>query len=750
MAEVYNLFYQGDFCNVAGDDVFVKFYRKMDSGSPVPTPIDIVFGTNEPVRVDFKEDGERKLQPIYGSAATIIIKAIGDFELKEMYSEDERTWKCIISGAFNWQGWVQPDGCYEPYGSKPYDVTVRCTDALGTLKTVPFLKDDNTKYTGYETDRQVLFNVLAKTGLSLPIGHAVNTFESTMTTTFDPLAQTFANTLGYLDVDGIPISCYDVLKAIMERWSCVLRQVDGMWQMVNVLEKSRGDVNMWVYNADNTLGTTVDIGNEITAGGDNRIFSPSDHNIGLAKGYKASLAYYKYGYPSNELVNSDFNDATPPALPNHWVTSGVVTASSASVIDPVTGLATTNKYLIITNSPNDDSFVISDTPVLVRAGDQLNVTILTRCDDITGVLYGENRKIYIDTVLQTEDGWYFTEDSGWQTRPDTYRIIKRARDVVNTDLTLQFAIAPRNIDYTLIIGLRAWEDDGDSLETKFDNVELSPTNPVEITKPPVGVYHRQTQGAALTFRPDPILLLHSDDANPVRNSRLSIGTAFPVTPPVSWNRGGIPGENQSLLFIVANSELRMHKRTYQIFEAQFTRNDPDDTTRLDPNTIVNIDLLNGKFLMLSGTFNLKSMNHVLRLAEIITDDANYYNEIREDYGTEKGKDGISIGSPSGVTPPPVNNGTGENAAFVQPEIIPFDWDIAPVTEIDMTINGRNIFGKYPNVEIWNVIDDDNESLYPGQYAVNRVLTSDVLTEINFPDLDMEFAPSQKGYFKLSK
>lgn len=757
MANVYRVIYTGEFCDKAGDTILLEFSRPLPEGGPIPTPIELILGgeSSNPFTVEYSSEGSDenyKLNPIQASSATIVLKAIGDFELSEMYTEDEREWHVKASGAENWQGWVIPDGCYEPYASKPYDVSIKCTDAIGTLKDVPFLKPDKTKYRGYEQDRNLVFDILAKTGLSLDIGHAVNTFEATMFTSLSPLAQTYPNTAVFLDDNNIPLSCYDVLKSILQRWSCVLRQVDGMWQIVNILEKSRGVVNMWVFNADNTIGTARNIGNTVTVGGLNRIFSPANANNGFAKAFAASTAYYKYGYPSNDLLNPNFDDAITPALPDHWVSQDGAVAHSEVVTDPVTSAATNNHYLVITSCPNDGSFIVNDTPVVIRSGEQVQVSFVFRCDDLPGGM-SANDKLYLALQLRADDGWHFTDNKGWVSYGAAYRKMYRAKDVDATDVSIDFSIPDRGKDYALDIGLRLLtdQDSSDQYTTKFDEVKLAPQNETVLSKPPVGVYNRQTQKASLTYRPDPILLLNSDDPNLLRNSRLSIGAPSPVQTPTTWRRMGEFSENATLMHIVANSELRLHQRAYRVFEADFVKVQPFEPDRIDPNTLVTIDLLSGVYLFLSGSYNYKSGIHTLRLAEVLTAEPDYYEVLVEDYGSEKDKEGTSVGSPSGVTLPPVSGGGGStDTQYIEPEIIPFDWSVTPVTEIDMTIGGRSIFGKYPKIEIWNTIDADNEVLYPGQYQMKRVLDAGMLEKIEFPDLDMEFAASQTGYFKLSK
>lgn len=86
------------------------------------------------------------------------------------------------------------------------------------------------------------------------------------------------------------------------------------------------------------------------------------------------------------------------------------------------------------------------------------------------------------------------------------------------------------------------------------------------------------------------------------------------------------------------------------------------------------------------------------------------------------------------------------------EIIPFDFNVAPVSSIDMTINNREDFGNNPHLEIWVTDLDSNgtgtEYLYPPPYTVLKQKSNGQLASIDLPDLNFDFTPTKKGYILL--
>lgn len=640
MAVALHTLYKGEFCDKSGETIFIEFKRlHEDNGQPV-VPIQLIFAghDDQPLVISYKEDGDYKITPINGSEVTVNIKATQNsgFELSDMYTENERDWLIVISGAWNHSAWLIPDSCSEPYNSKPYDVTIRATDALGTLKDTPFLDANGSRYNGFYSDVAVLREIFLKTGLPLDIGIAVNTFESQMNTAICPLSQTFINTARFLDADNNPFSCEEVLRSILQRWSARLHQFNGKWQIVNTLELSSGSpIVMWNFDYLGVTKTSSTIGNSSVAGGRDKPLIPVDATNSITKAFKSSTAYYQYGYPTNELVNGDFNDwASPMVLPNHWVAQGGAVASTGT-----SAQRPDDHFLIITSSAGNGRRVINDTEVQVRATESVEI----RFDVISnGGNASPSDRLYMSILLQTDDGRWYTE-TGWKTSFAYYVIVRDAGDWLN-QTSVNFTIPAQEVDYGIVFGLKALgRANGVQIETQFNNAQVKPSVNSGQTKPPLGIFTRLTLLSAQTYVPDPILLLHGDEFNAQRTSQIKINN---TSIPVYWTRLNT-SEQKTLLQLVAETELRQHQRPYKIFEGTF-----EGLGNIDINTVLSVELLSGLYIFMSGDFDLKRGNHKLRLAETITGAISPYTEqTAQDYGSIKGNKGVAVGLPEGVSVP---------------------------------------------------------------------------------------------------
>jgi len=664
MADVYNIIYQGEFCtNTDGTNNIISFSKRMSDADPVPDIIEIIFSghEDEPVIIEYQDKGDYKLERVNGCGCTVNIKAISNFELSSLYTSDEREWKVEVVGFQKFSGWLIPDSCAEPYQSKPYDVSVQATDAIGTLEDIPFAYDDGVKYSGFKTDIEIINICLNKTGLGLPLAIGVNTFENSMDTGICPLEQTYRNTARYIDEDGNPFDCLTVLNTILTHWSARLHQFNGKWQIVNVMELTVGAVNAWDFLSDNTAVGTSSIGNAITAGGIDRDLQPSEGQNQGAKAFKSSTAYYQYGYPTDELTNGNFNDATVPGVPNHWIASGGATGETYYRVDEATGLDTSDVVFVVTsNGVANDGYFTNDVPVQIRANQKVLISF-----DLSSIgayldVGASTEKRNVDLVIKDNFGNFYTDKNGWQSAGGFYTIRYLSIDFKNT-LKPSFEVTQKDVDYQLTFSISAVKEADEllSFDTKYNNVSIAGKAVSDQTSTPLGVFNRQTMIAKQTYKPEPLLLLHGDELNLQRTSVISINDANPtVAVNHLWRRNGILDpisglpESQSLLHIVANSELRLHHRPYNIFTAKFV-----GMGYIDINTVLTVDNLNPTaWIFLSGKFDLKTGYHTLRFAEAITNEEgepNYVEEANiEDYGTEKTTKGVSVGKPSSVTTNP--------------------------------------------------------------------------------------------------
>jgi hypothetical protein len=702
MANVLNTIYEGDFCNKSGEDIFIKLKKRMLDTDPVPDPIRIIFAgeENEPAVIEYSDKGDIKSVPIYGSGCSLNIIAEGDFELSSLYTADEREWRIEISGAWQHSSWLIPDSCSEPYASKPYEVSVKGTDAIGTLESVPFLQEDGTKYKGFIKDIDVLRFALAKTDLDLGFAIGINTFEDSMNTLTCPLAQSYINVDAFIDTDGNSFSCLEVIRSIMERWFAQLHQFGGVWQVINILEKSKGPVNCWNFDKDGVVLTGSIIGNEINAGGITEELQPVG-DIAFAKALASSTAYYRYGYPANQLVNGNMDtwSSYPTGLPDGWVTQGGAVAHTETRMVPVDDndpdgpqKETTDHYIVI-DSSGSSGRIFNNNGVSIRATEQVTINFDMQVPGAPGgaaLIF-----LYLGVLISDGSGNYFTAENGWQSGFAFYVIRYRSGDF-GGQVTVNFKVNSRDSDYTLYFGVQSLQEAGSAdYATKINNVQVTPAVTADQTKPPVGLYNRQKTLTKQTYTKDPILLLHGDEPNNKRTSQISIGLPPPTVPSDKWSRAGIT-ESESLLHIIANSELITHSQPYRILEANFI-----GFGLININTLLSVTFLPGKYIFLSGRFDLKKDERKLRFAQVLTEQIPFTEEVKEDYGTEKDKNGVSVGTPTGVNSPSSGGATIDLSGYALTSDIPVKADAtetAAGTNDDKFITPFKLLGWWTNIK----------------------------------------------------
>lgn len=647
----YLTYFQGEFCDYKGDFVTIWLQKRVPEGTIPIIPKEIFFDAevNKPVLLSYLDEGDYKLNPINGAELTLSVMADTNFELSNIFPQDEREWLVWVQGGIYFKGYLIPDDCNEPFmpAESHYVFTLRATDYLGTLKDINFEKEDLVKYRGFMSDREVLRLCLEKTGLDLRMRIAVNTLEENM----DPfsangaLGQSYINVARFIDQDRNALSCYDVMASILRRWSARLHQVDGFWQIVNVLESSSGSVFCRQFSTDGFSEGSLSLGDTLIAGGQNRLSRPTG-NVRTAKGLLSSTSYYQYGYLSNSLFNGDFNEwsTKPLGLPDDWSSEGVTASTGIRQFD---GVDTLDYFLIIGNDAG--SFVKNSNLVQVRGSEKVTVSFDLYAPNAFSALPFEADRL-VPVRIKDGDGNYYTDNNGWQNTAGVFYIRYRAFDFYEQK-SISFEIPRRNFDYTIEIGFASVVKflTATRYETRINNALVSPSVEDSAIKPPLGVMDRLKQFIPQTATRDSILLLHADEPNDIRTSQIRIYTSpsgIPApslpdptsgVPSAVWARSG-KTESKFIKNIAALSELTLHQRPYKLLEFTF-----HGKQNITPNTLLTVDLIPGQSIFLSGDFDVKGGEHALRFATTLTTDPDYDELIQEDFGAVKDKDGKSVG-----------------------------------------------------------------------------------------------------------
>jgi hypothetical protein len=113
-----------------------------------------------PIQINYQNTSSNKLEAIIGSEATLNLIATEDFELEDLYTENEREFLVEIfrNGTLIWSGFIIPDGCQESFTFAPYVISVNAVDGLGLLKNLSYVQNDGNFYLGKQSFIEVMNN----------------------------------------------------------------------------------------------------------------------------------------------------------------------------------------------------------------------------------------------------------------------------------------------------------------------------------------------------------------------------------------------------------------------------------------------------------------------------------------------------------------------------------------------------------------------------------------------------------------
>ena len=670
----YGEIYYLDFCDALGNPRTLSIYRKDYAGSRSS-----ISGGGSPVVINYKNNDDNKFNPITTSGAVITLRATETLNLNTFYTEDEREWKVTVYDMGDpvrviWTGYIIPDNANEPFLSLPYDFSLKATDILETLKTVPYM-NGNALIKKEISFKDLLGECLERTGLDLHYVIGVNTYflSSHAISGADPLSKTIVDTTRFIDPNNKAFSCYEILEAICRQFTANLKQVDGKWYFIDISEYVYNTLRVREFTSTGFLTDSFQITN------DNELQPEQivnrDHNIEKEPAYKSVVSYYQYGFLSNKLVNGDFNDYNETTnIFNGWTQIGASTWSTMTfrknMINLPSGPSFFGNYSLVyqnrkeTIVPGSDNWREIDLNKYIYSS-PVPITLTTLASFSINVSYNSSvdgfYRVYTGIKLSApgETDRYWDESSkSWKTEPTVVVTAKRGTEL---DLSKGGTTVTVNMDYppyegfleVRIYGLASlfpgeyWL----AYEGIFDNAALN-LSENEYYKSDIGLVNQIDNLGNYSKAPEPIVLLFGDDSNKNRTSWMRDENGVPTTGWIKYSPAGVLSAPHPLqhftTFNILNQYQKPSRRVEGSFMGVFT---PVDTFE--------IPLIDGKFIFLSGEFDVKSAINRLVLAEVFTEELTTYNETTfKDYGSFKDSSGSTVGSPTGVNIPPVNSTLG--------------------------------------------------------------------------------------------
>jgi hypothetical protein len=226
--------------------------------------------SDAPVRIVWRADNTEKTYPVVASTLEVDLhhsEAQGALHYLHLFTQDDTKFKVrhyTYNGAayvLNWEGFIAPALYSEPYKALPYNITVQATDGLALLQDKLFLDQAGNSFERTLSVAEILAICLAKTGVFINIRVVAHIFETrqTVSATISPLEQTFVQASAYLDEEGNPKTCRQVLEYILTPFGARIVQSKGYWYITRI-EELTADFDFVEYSFDGFDITQVGVG----------------------------------------------------------------------------------------------------------------------------------------------------------------------------------------------------------------------------------------------------------------------------------------------------------------------------------------------------------------------------------------------------------------------------------------------------------------------------------------------------------
>jgi hypothetical protein len=550
-------------------------------------PIEIQAQQN-PIQINYQNTSSDKLEPIIGSECTLNLIATEDFELEDLYTENEREFLVEIfrNGGLIWSGFIIPDGCQESFTFAPYAISVNAVDGLGLLKNLSYVQNDGNFYLGKQSFIEVINACLIRLDApSLVLNTCVNIYETSMTqgNSYDPLDMAFVNSERYLKDDQFtPMNCEEVLRSILEEWTAVMIQSGGEWYIYRPTELAlSGDLAFRKYLDGQRVYDqptfTSDLDSLLGGESEGVIDAPyfhinTDQMKMIDRPYKNASMSYKYGQkqnPDQELLNPTLAGAGQtcggdPIGPCDSVTIPGYTKTGTMYA----GLNPTGGVVFYSDGgtyPTLANFYINNNTIPVDNGQRLRFVIEYENLD---PLFATDMNFVI-TLTEGLNTYYLQSGGVWVNSATELAYTSRSEVGVGGSLEILSAIVPITGLFTKSVTFKILAPSGtvnDIIYTNISGFVLIDFGNV------IGELHTATQTGKFTFVPRTVDVFNGDNDSTIYLGAIYLDDQTTLTE--RWVRRGIsesilaePYEvNKEFLRLAVEEKQRLYAGPFVRFE----------------------------------------------------------------------------------------------------------------------------------------------------------------------------------------
>jgi hypothetical protein len=617
------------------DEYEVRILQDAESA----TPIEIEAQEN-PVIINYNNSSDDKLLALRGSECTLNLIATEEFQLEDLYTENERNWlvQILRNGSIIWNGFIIPDGCQESFAFTPYTIQVNAVDGLGLLKNLSFVENDGNFFIGKKTWIEIIYGCLNRLGIpNMDIYTCVNIYEITMTESDanDPLALSYVNAERFLKDDQInPMNCQEVLQAVLQQWTACIIQSEGHWYIYRPNEAALNGTLAFRKYVNGVFDSVVTKNIDVLLGGysEGVVLAPlyhvnTDQLKMIEKPYKTASISYKYAdikTVDNRLANPTLSGASrgtctgDPALPCNdftipsWTKFGTMFNGFA----PGGGIIFFDETFINTNNyyKNDNTFYLPVNYSLRLTIDYQNPDPLFTTDMNFGI-----------ELVSGGVTYYLQADGTWATvlpLVEYYRV----RSEEGASGTLVIESLPFAIDGNVTIKL--YSPSSTSRNIIYTNITAGRFAKVGNQK---GEIHTTEQTGKFSFASDTINVFNGDGL-----ADGYLGTIFrsdEETATTLWKRRGLTESPIARPNFTTKPFLRIAVEEIQrMYGAPFVKFEGSIANYFNPLSRFTINLINGKFMPTGLSYDLQANICKTTLTRVSNEEVDLDYTLEPDFG----------------------------------------------------------------------------------------------------------------------
>lgn len=227
---------------------------------------------NNPYKKETNGSSDSLIQTLIPEKATFELVCEDFWQAQAFHVSDDEEMQVIVevdyTGVGNayerhWTGWVLATDIKEPYGPKPYVVSVSAACGLALLKNIPFLDSEGKRPKDWVSLIQViricLYNASPITTLwtgynlfdlsDVAVGQTSGGLANAQT---DPLYNTLVHADVFLTDDNSTRTCWDVLETVLTARQLRLSQAGGQWLALRWPEMG-GGYDKWNTGSNRTI-----------------------------------------------------------------------------------------------------------------------------------------------------------------------------------------------------------------------------------------------------------------------------------------------------------------------------------------------------------------------------------------------------------------------------------------------------------------------------------------------------------------